>query len=300
MIKINKLLDCLEKEDVPFTFSGDDSLLVKGFSSLKSYTAGTVTWARNAQVFQGMEFRQDQKIFLMISPQDVSGPFENHIVTENPRNAFFCIIDAFFAKNKKERPLPGEGSYISPSVTLGENVRIGSNCVLDGDIVIGDNTILYHNVVIMNSVKIGSHCTIQSGVQIGHDGFGWYRTGDGKNRMIPHFGGVSIGNHVFIGYHTGICRGTMDDTLIGNNVIIDGLCHIAHNVVVGENAVIVAGSLLYGSSKIGRNAHIASAIIRNQIAIGDDSFIGMGSVVVEEVKAGDTIVGVPGKSCRKK
>ena len=34
--------------------------------------------------------------------------------------------------------------------------------------------------------------------------------------------------------NTCIDRGTLDDTIIGDYVKIDNLCHIAHNVIIGK------------------------------------------------------------------
>lgn len=56
---------------------------------------------------------------------------------------------------------------------------------------------------------------------------------------MHHFGGVVSGNNVEIGANTCIDRGTIDDT-----IIMDNLCHIAHNAIVGENSQIVAMTVL--------------------------------------------------------
>ncbi len=70
-------------------------------------------------------------------------------------------------------------------------------CVLDGDIRIGDNTVIYNNVNIVNRVTIGKDCVIQSGVSIGHDGFGYSEDEYNHKTMIPHHGGVVIGDNVY-------------------------------------------------------------------------------------------------------
>ena len=103
-----------------------------------------------------------------------------------------------------------------------------------------------------------------------------------------------------IGANTCIDRGLLTDTVIGNNVKIDNLCHIAHNVTIDDNCLIVAGSIVCGSVHIGRNGYLASNIIRNQCTIGEDAFVGLGAVVVKDVAPGRTVIGNPARPFVKK
>lgn len=77
---------------------------------------------------------------------------------------------------------------------------------------------------------------MQSGTVIGADGFG-YANERGEWIKIPQLGGVVIGNRVEIGANKCIDRGAIDDTKIADNVIIDNLCQIAHNVEIGYTAL---------------------------------------------------------------
>ena len=100
---------------------------------------------------------------------------------------------------------------------------------------------------------------------IGHVGFGYARETDGTPVAIPHSGGVDVGDHVDIGANTCIDRGTMSDTVIGHQVKIDNLVHIAHNCVIGEAAYVIATAIVGGSVKIGPRAWIApNASIRQR------------------------------------
>ena len=74
------------------------------------------------------------------------------------------------------------------------------------------------------------------------------------------------------------------------------MVHIAHGVQVGENSLIIANAMVAGSVKIGKNVWVApSSSIRQKLSIEDDSIVGMGSVVVKKVEAGDIVAGVPAK-----
>ena len=55
-----------------------------------------------------------------------------------------------------------------------------------------------------------------------------------------------------IGCNSTIDRGSIGDTIISMNVMIDNLVHIGHNVRIGENTVIAAMTGISGSCEIGK------------------------------------------------
>ncbi|MBX4389313.1 hypothetical protein K4H03_24870, partial [Mycobacterium tuberculosis] len=75
-----------------------------------------------------------------------------------------------------------------------------------------------------------------------------------------------------------IDRGALDDTVIGNGVIIDNQCQIAHNVVIGDNTAVAGGVIMAGSLKIGRYCMIGGAsVINGHMEIWDEVTVtGMG------------------------
>lgn len=89
----------------------------------------------------------------------------------------------------------------------------------------------------------------------------------------------------------------MESTIIGKRCKIDNLCHIAHNVQIENNVMIVAGSVICGSVYIKRGAYIApGGIIKNQIEIGENCVVGMGSVVLNDTEQGRVVAGVPARN----
>ncbi|MBN0796066.1 UDP-3-O-(3-hydroxymyristoyl)glucosamine N-acyltransferase, partial [Pseudomonas aeruginosa] len=91
---------------------------------------------------------------------------------------------------------------------------------------IGAGSRLWANVTVYHEIEIGENCLIQSSTVIGADGFG-YANDRGNWVKIPQLGRVIIGDRVEIGACTTIDRGALDDTVIGNGVIIDNQCQIA-------------------------------------------------------------------------
>ena len=149
-------------------------------------------------------------------------------------------------------------------------------------------------VLMSDNINIGPNCSI------GFDGFGYVRDEDGWVKF-PHKGKVIIEDSVEIGANCCIDRGSLSDTIIHKGVKMDNHVHIAHNVEVGEDTLIVANVFIGGSVKIGKRCWIGPNVcIRDNITIGDDCMIGMGSVVTKDIPSGKVVYGVPAKVIRDK
>ena len=83
---------------------------------------------------------------------------------------------------------------------------------------------------------------------------------------------------------------------------------IGETTIIGDNVTLYQGVTLGGTGKeqgkrhptIGNNVMISTgAKVLGSFTIGDNSKIGAGSVVLEEVPAGSTVVGVPGRVVKR-
>lgn len=297
-MRVSEILRFLREEGVPFTFRGDETAEVEGFSSLEHYRPGSFIWIKAAKnIPEGVDF--GQAALAVVSEGVEAGGAPNVLRTAESKRAFFSAVEHFYGQAEK-RPAVGRFTYISPRVKLGKDVRIGHNCTLDGDITVGDGTVIWNNVVIVNRVTIGEGCTICSGTVIGHDGFSYTEDAEHRKTMVKHFGGVTIGDRVTILENCSVSRGLIDDTVIGDGTKIDAEVRVGHNCVIGEDSVFICGSQLYGSCRFGKNSYFASGVIRNQTSVGDNGFVGMGAVVVRDVAPGETVVGNPARPYAKK
>ena len=287
VIKVSDIIEWAKKEGFSFDFIGSSETTICGFSSLRRYKRESLTWI-NYKNPVGEEVLPMIRCAVIQKGVDVH--LNNYFVTEESKKFFFGILEHFFSKQGNDSA-ERANSYIGESVKLGKNVRIGCSCVLDGDITIGDNTVIGHNVTMINRISIGSDCFIHSGTSIGKDGFGfWF----GKNNIpqkVPHFGGVPIGDRVEIGCNCVIDRGTIDDTTIGDDTKIDNLVLIAHNVSIGKGCLIVGVSDIAGSSNVGDYSYIGPQVcVENKRNIGNNSFVGMGVMVHEDLSDNMCIV----------
>jgi UDP-3-O-[3-hydroxymyristoyl] glucosamine N-acyltransferase len=149
-------------------------------------------------------------------------------------------------------------------------------------------------VTILERCVIGDRVVIHSGSVIGSDGFGY--APDGKSHhKIPHTGIVQIDNDVEIGANNTIDRATFGKTIIGRGVKTDNLVHVAHNVSVGENTILVAQVGISGSVTIGKNAILAGqAGIAGHLTIGDGAIVGPQTGVGKSVPDGQIVSsGIP-------
>ena len=173
---------------------------------------------------------------------------------------------------------------ISDRVTVEDDVEIGSGVVIGKNSVIGRGSKIYPNVTIYDSVEIGSNCIIHSGTVIGSDGLGFAKH-KGDWLKIEHLGKVIIGDNVEIGSNTSIDRGSVGDTTLEDNVKIDNLVHLAHNVKIGSGTAIAANSAVAGSSSIGKNCTLAGccAVVDN-IEVADEVHITAKSLITKSIK----------------
>jgi len=109
-----------------------------------------------------------------------------------------------------------------------------------------------YNYLISNTKKRNKSCYGDFTV-IGQDGFSIVYINNIPHNM-PHLGWVDIGENVWIGSHCTIDRGTLENTVIGDNVKIDNHVHIGHNCKIGNNVVIGAGAIIGGSTIIDANS----------------------------------------------
>ncbi len=183
---------------------------------------------------------------------------------------------------------------IGDGVIIGERVIIGAGSVIGDEVKIGDDSRIDARVVLYRAVQLGERCRIASGAVLGSDGFG-FANNAGEWVKIPQVGAVTLGNDVEIGANTTIDRGAIDDTMIGNGVIIDNLVQIAHNVSIGDHTAIAGCAGVAGSAKIGKYCSIGgSANIVGHKSIADHTIITAQTFVTRSIKtAGVYSSGVP-------
>lgn len=164
----------------------------------------------------------------------------------------------------------GANAVVGARSRIGARVSLGPGAVVGDDCALGADTRLAAGVTLGAGVRMGARCTVQSGAVIGADGFGYARTEEGWLR-VPQVGGVVVGDDVEIGANTTIDRGAIEDTVIGDGVILDNLVQIGHNVRVGAHTAMAAMAGIAGSAVVGERCMLGGkAGVVGHVTICDD------------------------------
>ncbi len=188
---------------------------------------------------------------------------------------------------------------IGPLCVIGPLAEIDAETVLDAQVFvgagcrIGQRCRVYPHVTLREQTVLGSGVIVHSGAVIGADGFGYAKDG-AQYVKIPQVGRVVLEDDVEIGANTTIDRATLGETRIGRGTKIDNLVHIAHNVRIGPDSVILAQVGIAGSTQVGARATIAGQVgIVDHVTLGDDVIVGSQSGVSKDIPAGSIVLGAP-------
>ncbi len=287
--------------------SGDENLPISGISSLDDAEAGEITFIAKSAY---LDKAAGTKASAIIVSHTIEAPGKSLLITPNPYLAYAQIATLFHrrpgmppgidksAMVGKDNRI-GKDVSIHPLVVLGDRVTIGDrveiypHVFVGDDCVIDEETVLYSNVSLRERCRIGRRVIIHAGSVIGSDGFGF--APDGKRyHKIPQVGTVQIDDDVEIGANNTIDRGALGKTWIKRGVKTDNLVHIAHNVVVGEDTLIVAQAGISGSTVIGNHVTLAGQVgVVGHVEIGDNTMVGAKTGISASVPANSIVSGTP-------
>lgn len=282
-------------------YLGDEALLdtpVTGARPVSEAGASEVAFVGNTARDPGKLLGEARATLIIISEQfaDIAPKREDraYILVANARATFLRVVRDLFLP-----PIVPEISptaRIHPSARIGKECYIGDFCLIGAGVTLGDCCVVHSGVQIYAGATIGNNVTIYSGTVIGADGFGYERNDAGELEKFPHIGSIVIEDDVEIGANTCVDRGTLGNTFIGRGSKIDNLCHIAHNVRVGRNSMIIANAMIGGSTVIGDGCWVApSACLRDGISIGNNATVGMAALVTKSVPDNAVVAGSPAR-----
>jgi UDP-3-O-[3-hydroxymyristoyl] glucosamine N-acyltransferase len=237
------------------------------------------------------------------------------LVASRPRAAFGRVLALMFAPSLQQPGISAladihRDAKIDPTARVEAFAVIGADCIIGPGCRIGAHTVLTGNVSLGADCQIGAHNVLSNlvcgeGVKtdahcvIGKRGFGFDGQG-GDLQVLPHLGQVIIGKGCDIGAGVTIDRGALDDTIIGEYVMIDNQCHIAHNVVIADNVIILGQAGIAGSVEIGKNSIIGGQVgIGDHIQIADNVVIASKSGVTKDIEKAGTYAGFPAMPARE-
>ena len=294
-------------EEIRGRITGDEKIMIRGVAPFEKAGADDITLAGDRRFLKIID---QTGAGAVIVPGDFQCHTQTIVQVDNPQVAFAKVLKLFCGSSRPEAGISpfadvgasftcGRDIFIAPFVTVGRNVTLGHRVTLHAGVFVGDNVVMgddveiFPNVTVMAQTRIGNRVTIHAGSVIGSDGFGYAPDGR-KYVKIPHKGIVQIDDDVEIGACNTIDRAKFGKTRICRGVKTDNLVHIAHNVTVGEDTVIVAQVGISGSVRIGSHAILAGqAGVAGHLDIGDDATIGPRAGIMKPVPAGKVVSGTP-------
>ena len=286
------------------TCIGDANAVITGLATLASAGAGKLSFLANPKYRQALLSTQAEAV--IVAPDMVEACPAHCLVSDQPYLTY-ARASQLFAQASSASPAGihpsatihssasvassatiGVNVVIGEDVTIGASTVIGPGCVIGNRSRIGEGGLLHANISVYHGVNIGKNVVIHSGAVIGSDGFGFAPSPDRETGgwvKIAQLGGVTIGDHVEIGAGCTIDRGALDDTAIGNGVILDNQIQIAHNVEIGDSTAIAGCCAIAGSTRIGKNCTIAGGVgIVGHVTIADNVHITAMSLITKAIK----------------
>jgi len=283
--------DCIIRGVAGFDEAGPDDISFAASADYKKRIDET----RASAVIVPLEIREAKKILVRVENPYLALAKVSSLFHPLSQSGIGISHQASVGKNfrcgKDISAYPGV--FIGDDVTLGDRVTLYPGVVIGSGVEMGNDVVVNPNVSILEGCQIGNRVVIHAGTVIGSDGFGFAFDGDKYNK-IPQTGIVRIDDDVEIGACNTIDRATFGRTWIKRGVKTDNLVHIAHNVVVGEDTVLVAQVGISGSVTIGDHAILAGqAGVAQHLTIGNRVTVGGQSGVGKSIPDGEIVSGSP-------
>ncbi len=278
---------------------GDGKAVVDGVGTLAAARPGQLGFLANPRYRSQLESTAASVVVMRAA--DAEEAPVTALVARDPYAAF-ARIAALFEPVSAHPPgihpsaviapeaLIDPSAHIGPFVSIGARSHvdagavIGPGCVIGDDCTVGAGSELLARVTLVTRVRLGQRVRIHPGAVLGADGFG-LAMADGRWLKVPQLGGVVVGDDCEIGANTCIDRGALDDTVLEEDVRLDNLIQIGHNVRIGAHTAMAGCSAAAGSARIGRYCLIGGgAGVLGHLEICDQTVVTAMSLVTHSIR----------------
>ena len=170
-------------------------------------------------------------------------------------------------------------AVVDPGAKLGEGVKIGAFCCVDGEVELGPDVVLHSHVVVSGRTRVGARSEIFPFASIGH------RPQDLKYRGEKSE--LHIGSDNMIREHVTMNPGTEGGgmvTKVGDGCLFMMGAHVAHDCQIGDRVIMANNATLAGHVVVGDNVIIGGlAAVLQFVRIGRNAMIGGMSGVEQDV-----------------
>lgn len=169
-------------------------------------------------------------------------------------------------------------AIVDPRAELGRNVTIGPYCIVEAETKIGDDCKLEARVVIKSRTTLGVNNEISEGAVLGAKAQHLVETTPG--------GMLIVGDHNRFRENVTLHRAHANEasTIVGSHNLLMVNAHVAHDVRLGSNCVLVNNAMLGGHCHIEDRAYISGGVGIHQFCrVGRLAMVGALAKIVQDV-----------------
>ncbi len=180
-------------------------------------------------------------------------------------------------------------AIVDPAAELDSSVEVGAYTLIGPHVKIGAGTV------------VGPHCVVEGHTTIGRDNRIFQFNSVGAANQDKKYAGepttLVIGDGNTIREFCTLNVGTVQDrgeTRIGDDNWIMAYCHVAHDVVIGNECVMANNATLAGHVQVGDHVTIGGLTgVLQRMRIGDHAMVGFQAHVAQDVPPFMTVDGNP-------
>lgn len=301
---VGQLLSGLAVDELQPSFQDD---IITGVADLAASKPGDITFLISKKYKADLETAKATACFVtedcaaLVGERDIIP-----IITPFPRTHFSRVMAAMYTQRSVLETGQADIStsakvhataIIAAGAKIGPDVEIHPYAVIGPGVEIGARTVVESHASVECAI-IGQDCRIKSKATVGTRGFGVDADEQGIFDL-PHLGRAILGDRVSVGCQSAIDRGFLGDTVVGNDVKIDNLVQVAHNVAIGDGSMLAAFVGLSGSCTVGKNVLMGGSVgLADHISVGDGAKIAARAGVMHNVPAGEMWSGIPAMPIR--
>jgi len=185
------------------------------------------------------------------------------------------LMEAEVLHSDEEMIKLGNNCFIHKSVILGQGVKLGVGVVIEKNCKVGDNTILANYVVMRPNVTIGDDCKI--GHHVVFEGDATIHNCVTVQSLSEVCRFSTIEDHVFIGPHFS----GADEPFIANSI---------RRTYPKYSKIDQVGQYFGRGARLGNGVQAIPGI-----SIGENAFVGVGSLLTKDIPKGELWLGRPAK-----
>ena len=272
-------------------FDGDPEFLISGINEIHMVETGDITFVDHPKYYD--KALKSAATTIIINKKVKRPEGKALIFSDDPFSDYVSIVKKYRPFNSCNQMISasaeiGEGTIIQPGVFIGNNVKIGKDCLIHANVSIYDHCV------------IGDNAIIHSGTVIGADAFYFKRRPEFYDKM-ESCGRAIIGNNVEIGACCTVDKGVSGDTTIGDGTKLDNHIQIGHDTQIGKNCLFAAQVGVAGCVVVEDDV-----ILWGQVGVQKDLKIGKGAVVLgqsgiaKSLEGGKVYFGSPAIEARNK